>query len=103
METIADILRRDDGISGAMMYTEQKGDRLTQLTIDVKDSALDKIIYLPEHLKNDVKIVSQKPSANLDIEVVEESDPDFGYIARGRKERKSHPEKYLSEDEIDWD
>jgi len=74
-----------------------------QLTIDVKESALDKIMYLLEHLKNDVRIVSQKPSADLDIEVVEESDPDFTYIAKGREERKSHPEKYLSEDEIDWD
>jgi hypothetical protein len=54
-------------------------------------------------LKNDVKIVSQKPSANLDIEVLDESDTDFGYIARVRKERKCHPEEYLSENETDWD
>ncbi len=74
-----------------------------QLTIDVKESALDKIMYLLEHLENDVKIISQTPSSGLDIEVVEESDPDFKYIARGREERKSHPENYLSEDEIDWD
>lgn len=29
-----------------------------QLTIDVKDSALDKVLYLLENLKSDVKIVS---------------------------------------------
>ena len=74
-----------------------------QLTIDVKNSAIDKILYFLEHLKDDVTIISQSPENDLDIEVVEENDPDYKYIARGREERKSHPENYLSEDEIDWD
>ena len=31
-----------------------------QLTIDVEDSVLDKVLYLLEHLKNDVKIISKE-------------------------------------------
>jgi len=70
-----------------------------QLTIDVKDSALDKIMYLLEHLKNDVKIVSQKPSSDLDIEVIEEDDPDYGYVREAR-ERREKGEKSYSVDEV---
>ncbi|MBW6488418.1 hypothetical protein [Sulfurimonas sp.] len=31
-----------------------------QITIDVKDSALDKIMYFLNHLKSDVKIIEKK-------------------------------------------
>ena len=70
-----------------------------QLTIDVKDSALDKVMYLLEHLKNDVKIVSKKPSSNLDIEVIDEDDPDYGYVREARERRESG-EKSYSIDEV---
>ncbi|MFA5454691.1 MAG: hypothetical protein WC272_05155 [Sulfurimonas sp.] len=33
-----------------------------QITIDVKDSALDKIMYFLNHLKSDVKIIEKKRS-----------------------------------------
>jgi len=70
-----------------------------QLTIDVKESALDKIMYLLEHLKNDVKIVSQTPSSDLDIEVIEEDDPDYGYVREARV-RRENGEKSYSVDEV---
>lgn len=70
-----------------------------QLTIDVKDSALDKIMYLLEHLKNDVKIVSKTPSSDLDIEVIEEDDPDYGYVREARV-RREKGEKSYSIDEV---
>ena len=70
-----------------------------QLTIDIKESALDKIMYLLEHLKNDVKIISKIPSSDLDIEVVEESDPDFGYVKDARESRENG-EKTYSLDEV---
>ena len=70
-----------------------------QLTIDVKDSALDKIMYLLEHLKNDVKIVSKTPSSDLDIEVIEEDDPDYGYVREARV-RRENGEKSYSVDEV---
>ena len=74
-----------------------------QITIDVKKSAIDKILYFLEHLKDDVTIISRSPDSDLDIEVVEENDPDYKYIAKGREERKSHPENYGTLDDVDWD
>jgi len=76
---------------------------MMQLTIDVKDSALEKVMYLLEHLKNDVKIISKNPGRETDIELVRESDPDYAHIEKRREERKKHPENYLSEDAIEWD
>ena len=35
-----------------------------------------------------------------DIEVITEDDPDYKYILAGRKERKEHPEDYVSIDEV---
>ena len=74
-----------------------------QVTIDIKESAVDKIMYLLEHLKNDVKIISKTPSGALEIEVIEEDDPDYESIVRGRREREKHPERYGTLDDIDWD
>jgi len=74
-----------------------------QLTIDVKNSAIDKILYFLEHFKDDVTIISRSPDGELDIEVVEENDPDYKYIVKGREERKKHPENYGSLNDIDWD
>ena len=74
-----------------------------QLTIDVKNSAIDKILYFLEHLKDDVTIISHSPNNDLDIEVIEENHPDYKYIVKGREERKNHPENYGTLDDIDWD
>ena len=37
-----------------------------QLTIDIKESALDKVMYLLENLKSDIKIVSE-PKNKINI------------------------------------
>ncbi len=74
-----------------------------QLTIDVKNSALDKILYFLEHLKDDVTIIRRSPNSDLSIEVIEEDDPDYKYIVKGREERKNYPENYGTLDDIDWD
>ena len=57
-----------------------------QLTIDVKDSALDKVLYLLENLKSDVKIANTSNNT-LDIESISKSDKDYNHIVFGRKER----------------
>jgi hypothetical protein len=73
------------------------------LTIDVKKSAVDKILYLLEHFRDDITIISQSPEVDLNIEVIGEDDPDFKYIVQGRKERNEHSENYVAEDAIKWD
>ena len=69
-----------------------------QLTIDVKDSAIDKIMYFLEHLKDDVKILSKIPSSDINIETIGEDDPDFQYIKEAR-DRRAKGEKTYSLDE----
>ena len=70
------------------------------LTIQIKDSAVDKIMYFLEHLKDDVTIVSKDYELSSDIEPINENDLDYKYILQGRKERKENPENYVSEDTI---
>ncbi len=70
-----------------------------QLTIDIKESALDKIMYLLEHLKNDVKIIEKIPSDDFDLEIIKENDPDFDYVKQARK-RREEGEKTYSVDEV---
>lgn len=70
-----------------------------QLTIDVKESALDKIMYFLEHLKNDVTIVDKRSSGDLNIEMIVKDDPDYGYIKKAR-ERRTRGEKTYSIDEV---
>ncbi len=65
-----------------------------QLTIDVKNSALDKILYFLEHLKDDVTIISRSPDSDLEIEVIEENDPDYGYVKEARERRKKGEKTY---------
>ena len=48
-----------------------------QLTIDIKDSALDKVLYLLENLKSDVKIVNTSNNNILDIESISKTDKDY--------------------------
>lgn len=73
-----------------------------QLTIDVKDSAIDKILYFLENLKSDVKILSKKDSNSLDIQSISKDDEDFKLISKGREERKTHPQNYGNLDDINW-
>ena len=70
-----------------------------QLTIDIKESALDKVMYLLNNLKSDVKIVDTN---NLDIEAISAYDKDYRYILDGRKERDTHPENYGTMNDINW-
>ena len=73
-----------------------------QLTIDVKESALDKILYLLEHLKSDVKILARTDSIALDIEEITQNDEDYQEILDARRERKNNPQNYGSMNDIDW-
>jgi len=68
-----------------------------QITLEIKDSALDKILYFLEHLKDDVTIVSQQENPKL--EIIDENDPDFSYIIKARR-RRDEGEKTYSIDEI---
>lgn len=70
-----------------------------QITIDVKNGAVDKILYLLEHLKDDVTIISRSPKSNIEIEVIREDDPDYGYVEEARERRKKG-EKTYSLDEV---
>jgi hypothetical protein len=70
-----------------------------QLTIDIKESALDKVMYLLNNLKSDIKIVDTN---SLDIEAITDYDQDCKYILDGRKERDTHPENYGTMNDINW-
>ena len=70
-----------------------------QITIDIKNGAVDKILYLLEHLKDDVTIISRSPKSDLEIEVIKEDDPDYGYVEEARK-RREKGEKTYSLDEV---
>jgi hypothetical protein len=73
-----------------------------RLTIEIKDSVADKILYFLEHFKNDITIIHDERE-NLDIEIVTEEDSDYPLILKGREERKTNPENYMAENEINWD
>ena len=68
-----------------------------QITLDIKDSALDKILYFLEHLKDDVKIIPH--TQNINLEVIDENDPDFQYVVKARQ-RREDGEKSYSIDEM---
>jgi hypothetical protein len=42
-----------------------------QITLDIKDSALDKILYFLEHLKDDVKIIAKQDTSRLKIKYIQ--------------------------------
>lgn len=73
-----------------------------QLTIDVKDSVVDKIMYLLDSLKSDVKIISKTDTNSLDIQPITKDDEDYKYILEGREERKHNPQNYGTMNDIDW-
>ena len=63
------------------------------LTIEVKDSVADKVIYLLNNLKNDVKILNS-------IEKIDKNDSDYNYILDARKARLNGEKVYNLEDVI---
>lgn len=71
-----------------------------QITIDVKDSAIDKIMYFLNHLKSDVKIIEKTDTNSLKIEALSKDEDDYKHILNGRKERKEFPENYGTLDDI---
>ncbi len=73
------------------------------LTIEIKDNAIDEIMYFLENLKDDVTIIQKDENKFSDIEMIKKDDADYQYIVKGREERKKHPENYLTEDAIEWD
>ncbi|MGD9719129.1 MAG: hypothetical protein AB7U24_07815 [Sulfurimonadaceae bacterium] len=74
-----------------------------QLTIDIKDSAIDKIMYLLENLKADVKIIKKIDTNSLDIEALNQDDADYQVVLEGREERKNNPQNYGNLNDIKWD
>lgn len=74
-----------------------------QLTIDIRDSAIDKIMYLLDSLKADVKIIKKSDTNSLDIERVSKDDSDYQLILNGRDDRKNNQKNYGSLDDIKWD
>ena len=75
-----------------------------QITIKVKDSVADKVLYLLESLKSDVEIIAKRSTpSSLDIEIVSEGDPDYKVLKKARKERAGNPEAYVSMDEVSWE
>ncbi len=71
-----------------------------QLTIDIKDSAIDKVMYLLENLKSDIKILSKPKTLDLDIETITQDDEDYIYILNGKKDRVKNPQNYGTLDDI---
>ena len=70
-----------------------------QLTIDIRESALDKVMYLLENLKADITILRTE---SVDIEAISKYEADYKYIINGRKERDTNPQNYGSMDDIEW-
>ena len=84
-----------------MVKIEKVGE-IMQLTIDIKESAIDKIMYLLENLKADVKILTKTDTSSLDIQPITKDDEDYQYIVSGREERKTNPQNYGTMNDIDW-
>lgn len=73
-----------------------------QLTIDIRESAVDKIMYLLNNLKSDVKILTKVDTDSLDIQPITKDDEDYQHIINGREERKNNPQNYGSVNDIHW-
>ena len=77
-----------------------------QLTINVKDSVLDKVLYLLENLKSDVQIVKRSDTPSLEIDVITETDADYSTLLEARESRKNakaNYEDYVSLDDVNWE
>jgi len=72
------------------------------VTIDIKDSVADKILYFLDQFKNDVKILEKdsKSADTLDIEEIKEDDEDFKYILEAREARKNGEKTYTIDEMI---
>lgn len=55
------------------------------VTIDIQDSAFDKVMYLLNHLQDDVKILQKDDF----LEVVNINDDDYNYFLKARENRKN--------------
>ena len=72
------------------------------LTIDVKDSVLDKVLYLLENLKSDVQIVKKTSTNSLEIDTILKTDSDYKELLEARKKRANNSDDYISIDEVNW-
>lgn len=70
-----------------------------QLTIDVNESVMDKVLFFLKSLKSDVKIIDN----SLDIEMLSLYDSDYKCIENGRKEREEKPQNYGTLNDVEWD
>ena len=66
------------------------------VTIKIKESAIEKVMYLLEHLKDDVRIIEKD---DIELEIIDKNDSDFKYIVEGRK-RRENGEKTYSVNEV---
>ena len=73
------------------------GDENMQITIEIEDSMIDKVMYILDRLKPDIKIIDREL---LDIEPIDKNDKDYEYIIKGREERASSPQNYSSLEEF---
>ena len=53
-----------------------------QLTIDVKESALDKVMYLLNNLKDDVRIIDKKKSSLVASVMESQEDIKYGRVTK---------------------
>lgn len=67
------------------------------LTLDIKDSAIDKIIYFLNHLKDDVKIID---AVDSNMETIDTSDADYGFIAEARARRENGEKCYTIDETL---
>ena len=72
-----------------------------QLTIDINNNAIDKVMYLLKSLKSDVTILDCQDSA-LDIEIIDEQDRDYQFVLKGRDEKSNTPHNFKDFDSINW-
>lgn len=73
-----------------------------QLTIDIKNTAIDKVMYLLNNLKSDVKIISTE-NIPLDIEAIDTNDESYQTVLKLKKEREENPSSFENLDSIKWD
>jgi len=69
------------------------------VTIDIKDSVADKILYFLESFKKDVKIVSaDKSKIPFEIEQIDEKDDDYRLYIDAKKARANGEKTHSLED-----
>ncbi len=72
-----------------------------QVTIDIDERAVDKVMYILQNLKRDVKIISTGVGSKDAFETIDENDPDFMYIKEARDRRAKGENLYDIDDIID--